>query len=370
MDDALRTMRRAGIVIRAGIALAFITLPALSHGQGLLAILDPTISGDTVTLPIHVQGNLLDGVAALDFQLTYDAAILQPVQVYVGDAAANAGKKVQARVLQDGQYAVLMFGTERSAVVQGEVARIALNKISEPKDGQTPVTIINTTFATVSGVEIPSQGSTATLLFDSETDDGGGTPYPQGQSDPPPSNDGPNITPIADDSTKAGGASPFDLAGARAAANERLSMLRGAQAEREAARADIDRASGDTRRESGIKVRSAAAAPRANPGDALQIPIGAADRAARTSREGGSAPTTTLDAGTRSDAETLINPSGTEDPENREVAGQMEGDLSVTEAKTAAQSSVSGGVKAQAGVLAACLAIALGIFVNRRRRGA
>lgn len=381
MDVALRIVRHAGIVIRAGIALIGIAIPALSYGQGSLAILDPTINGDTVTLPIHVQGYILDGVAALDFQLTYDAAILQPVQVYLGEAAADAGKKVQARILEDGQYAVLMFGTERSAVAQGEVARIALNKISEPKDGQTPVTIVNTTFATVSGVEIPSQGSTATLLFDLETDDengnagglppiiGGGTPNQPGQTVPPQNNENPSPTPAIDGATKAGSASPFDLAGARAAADERLSMLRGAQAEREAARADVDRASGLTRGEPGIMVRNTSMASRATSADAPGNPTSAADRTARETRGGASTATTPVNESTRIAAAPLSNPSRLGESEKPEVSDQLDDNSAVAGGETPSKSADSRGVKVQAGVLAVCLAIALGIYVVRRRRG-
>lgn len=381
MDDALRTVRPIGIVIRAGIALAFIAISSLSHGQGSLAILDPTISGDTVTLPIHLQGYVLDGVAALDFQLTYDAAILQPVQVYLGEAAAKAGKKVQARVLEDGQYAVLMFGTERSAVTQGEVARITLNKISQPKDGQTPVTIIHTKFATVSSVEIPSQGSTATLLFDSETDEGngdagglppiigGGTPNQPGQTDAPQNNDGPAPTPSIDGATKAGGANSFDLAGARAAVDERLSTLRGAQAEREAARAEIDRASGDKGREPGLMVRSASSASRVNSGDTPGIVRAEADRVAPADRGGAGPDREVRTASARIEADTRTRPTGADRIESPDVSGLSEGNASTSGNETTSESAVLGGVKAQAGVLAVCLAIALGVYVNRRRRG-
>lgn len=225
-----------------------------ASAQGSLVIVDPTISGDTVTLPIHLQGNVSDGVAAMDFQLSFDATILQPVQVRAGAAAVDAGKEVQARVLADGQYTVLMFGVGRSAVSQGEVARVALNKIDNPKAGETPVTIEHTTFATVSGVEIPSLGSTTTLQFERESGDGGNadslppifgggtttagdqTPAAQGDETATPTPDASNAGGVP-----AGDAGVLDLAEARAAAGTRISMLQEARAKREAARINVAR---------------------------------------------------------------------------------------------------------------------------------
>lgn len=380
MNDTVSTVLTSRIQTYLRMAILLPALMGWAYGQGSLVILDPTISGDTVTIPIHLQGNVLDGVAALDFQLSYDPAILQPLQTYIGDAAVDAGKEIQARLLADGQYVVLMFGLERSAVPQGEIVRISLNKLSDPKNGETPVTISSTKLATISGVEIPSQGSTASLLFDTDSSGGlppvfgGGLPTgvdDTGQSSSTGDPDGSGTSPqsqtgLPGEGPVLGGGGSIDLASLRAAANERISMLQNAQAEREAARSEVNRTPANSSNDRGIRVR--------------QTPPGSKGTVAN-------------DRGGR--IESTQSGAVENNVENRQVAsvagerdGQGEGDqLAPLSDKVAAQteeyaesgldsegqsrpiSKVTRRTWVQAGVLAACLAVAVGVFLVQRRRG-
>jgi hypothetical protein len=343
-----------------------------------LVILDPTIGGNTVTLPIHLQGNVHDGVAALDFRLSFDTVILQPVQVQPGEAAANAGKEVQAHLLADGQYEVLMFGLERNALAQGEVARITLNKIGDPKDGETPVSIGNTKLATISGAEIPSQGSTITLLFESDSESGGagGLPPDSGEGSSNETTTTRNTESVNASSTTSGSASSgagqpaggpgaFDLPKAQAAAEARLSMLRDARAEREVARASVEGQSPDRVDTSEIRVRR-------DSGSARPIVIRGTDS--------GGKPTDTEVAERRIDGRQAnemaqrapeIQPDGSsnEIPEQLDLLSDPSGLEPVIDDRPSSNSSFSRTLRMQAGFMAACIAVALGIFTLRRRRG-
>jgi len=380
VDDALITLSRNtkfGIIC---LALVSLSTAGLAHAQGSLIILDPTISGDTVTLPIHLEGNVLDGVAALDFQLSFDVTILQPVQTQPGEAATNAGKEVQARLLADGQYEVLMFGLERNAFAQGEVARITLNKLSDPKGGETPVTISNTKLATVSGSEIPSQGSTITLLFesDSETGGAGGLPPTGGGGDSSQTATTRNTEPTSASSNATdtatsrgelptGGPGAFDLPKAQAAADARLSMLREARAEREAARASVEGQSPDPVNTSELRVRR-------NPRSAGPILASGSEsdrkRAAREISEGDiGVPRPALDP-----VETAQQPPGlSQDSDGNDdlslpepIIGPTDNSLMIDD-RPRSDSSYSKGLRVQAAVLAGFIAVALGIYAVRRR---
>jgi hypothetical protein len=208
-------------------------------------------------VPVYLQGAVTEGVAALDFYLAYDPNILSPVRVEPGQAAVNAGKDVQARLANDGQYIVLMFGLSQTAIQEGEVVRIILEKHGNPENGETPVSITNTKFASLPGLEIPSQGSSATLLSDLNTDEkdtGAGAPNPifggpaesvEPQGDPKPAGDGNSNSsanggiPSGDPISLASGPIPGGDGALRRMSEEQLRTLLAAQTNREALRAAV-----------------------------------------------------------------------------------------------------------------------------------
>lgn len=351
-------------------------LCAAANAQASLVIVDPTISGETVSLPIHLQGPVSDGVAAMDFQLSFDPAILRAVQVEAGAAVTQAGKTVQAQLLRDGVYSVLMFGGDLSGVIKGEIARVALTKIAEPKSGETPVTIAETKFATVSSVEIPSLGSTTTLLFEPEEEDqdgeagalppvfGGGSPV----ADTPVQNDAPTTAePTADvtNEKSPGASNPIspDLAEARAFADSQIANLKQARAQREAARAQLDQQPADPRGgSSGIRIRreigrggsnaeptseprpSREARERAGESMATPAPPPSGEQVAPAKLDAESSPPPVLDP-----PQEFPGPDYAEAPELDDTPGRR-------------------GRWVQAAVIGACVAAALGLYAYQRRR--
>ena len=62
-------------VVAAVVATLLVTFPAAA---GTLRIGQPTVRGDEVTVPVVLEGEVADGVAAISFQLNYDPAAVQP----------------------------------------------------------------------------------------------------------------------------------------------------------------------------------------------------------------------------------------------------------------------------------------------------
>lgn len=135
---------------------------------GNLRVAPSRVSGQTVEIPILLEGDVGDGVAALSFQLVYDPAVLQPVQVQTGSAASSAGKQVDANVTAPGEYRVLMFAMNQSTVGGGEVATVVMERVGSPEDGRTAVAVTQTALSSAEGIEIPSQGSRSVLSFNGE----------------------------------------------------------------------------------------------------------------------------------------------------------------------------------------------------------
>jgi hypothetical protein len=172
-------------------ALALVCAAALpAWGEGVLNVGSPTVSGNNVVLPVYLEGNVDSGVAALDFTLRYDPAVLAPGGVRAGDAAVAADKGVQYNMKAPGQYVVMMFGLNQSTMESGKIADITLRRVGSANPDETSVSIDGTTLASLEGQTIASRGSSATVqLANTPTDD----PDPDEPETPPDTNPDPTV---------------------------------------------------------------------------------------------------------------------------------------------------------------------------------
>ncbi|GMU90966.1 MAG: hypothetical protein AMXMBFR4_00240 [Candidatus Hydrogenedentota bacterium] len=153
-------------------------------GAGTLVAGDPSISGANVVIPVVLQGDVGPGVATMDFTFRYDPTVFEPVGAEAGSAARSARKDVQSNMINPGEYVVLVFGMNPTTMQSGEVASVTLRRVATAAGNQSDVAIRNTTFSSVDGLEIPSEGSARTVVLTAPPDDGGGP------NDSPPTDDG------------------------------------------------------------------------------------------------------------------------------------------------------------------------------------
>lgn len=152
-------MRKSTIIgmLAAAVAVSFVA------EAGTLRIGQPTLHGDQVSVPVVLEGNVAGGVAALSFQLNYDPAAVEPVQARPGAAAQSAGKEVMTNVPDPGTYMVVMAGLNSDTMHSGDVTHIVFQRRGDYNS--TNISITGTTFASLQGDEIPSRGSTGSILF-------------------------------------------------------------------------------------------------------------------------------------------------------------------------------------------------------------
>ncbi len=143
-------------------AALLLWMPASSFA-GTLRIGQPVVQGEQVTIPVLLEGDVADGVAALSFQLNYDPSMLEPRQATPGAAAQSAGKDVMTNVKEPGTYMVVMAGLNDGTLAMGEVTHILLERRGD--NTSTNISITGTTFASLQGDEIPSRGSTGSISF-------------------------------------------------------------------------------------------------------------------------------------------------------------------------------------------------------------
>lgn len=148
---------------------------------GTLRMDAPSINEDQIIVPVAIEGDVGDGVAALDFYFNYDPAVFEPVGVAVGQAAEAAGKQVHGNLTSPGQYRVVLLGLNQSSVTEGQVAKVVLRRVGQPETGRSELTISGSTLSSPDALPIPSSGSTRTVDLPSSNrdDDQGG----EGQQD-------------------------------------------------------------------------------------------------------------------------------------------------------------------------------------------
>ncbi len=157
---------KKSLALGAATVLMFVSASSVA---GTLRIGQPVIQGDQVTIPVLLEGEVADGVAALSFQLNYDPSALEPRQASPGAAAQSAGKEVMTNVKEPGTYMVVMAGLNSSTLAAGEVTNIVLERRGD--EASTNISITGTTFASLQGDEIPSRGSTGSISFEQAEED-------------------------------------------------------------------------------------------------------------------------------------------------------------------------------------------------------
>ena len=199
-------------LIALSVCLVLASMPALS---ATLRLGPPEISQNQYRFPVYLQGNS-DGVAALDFRLTYDPAVFAPVSTHSGASATSAQKQVSSNVASPGELVVVMMGFNQNSVAPGEVISIVLEKIHEPADGQSLLRIAEPTMATVDGTQIDSRGLARTVKFgqrkDGEEAESEGPASPEAPETPADNPDADGATPRGGLLRDAGGV-PYVIAG-------------------------------------------------------------------------------------------------------------------------------------------------------------
>lgn len=131
---------------------------------GTLSLGKPVVQNNQYTFPVNLQGDA-EGVAALDFRLSYDPAVFSPVSATTGNSAVTAQKQVSSNVTEPGEFVVVMMGFNQNEVQPGTVVELVLEKIGEPASGQSELLIAEPTMATYEGVELDSSGQARVVRF-------------------------------------------------------------------------------------------------------------------------------------------------------------------------------------------------------------
>ncbi|GMW00510.1 MAG: hypothetical protein AMXMBFR84_16470 [Candidatus Hydrogenedentota bacterium] len=153
----------AHFVVRLTVLLSFFT-PVFVAWAGQLALGTPIVEGNEISIPVVLNSNTGKGVAAMNFTVSYDPAVLEPKSALQGTAAVPADRQLHANLAEPGSYVVVMMGLSQQTVTEGEVARLLFQR-KDANVESTALSLVNTAFAALDGTEVPSYGSDAVLQF-------------------------------------------------------------------------------------------------------------------------------------------------------------------------------------------------------------
>jgi hypothetical protein len=116
-----------------------------------------------VIVPISLAS--VDGgqVAALEFELLFDDALLDVSSVTVGGAGSAAGKEVASSIPAIGTLKVLVWGENQTAIGDGTVVNVGFDISASAPAGSLPLTLANVVMASPEASEVPATAIAGSL---------------------------------------------------------------------------------------------------------------------------------------------------------------------------------------------------------------
>jgi len=143
---------------RSFAVLAAIILAApQSFAVGSLGIGDVTVEDSLLIIPIVLGGDVSQGVSGLNFSLSYDPKVLEPVSAAPGAVALQANKDVQMNVPTPGELTIVVIGLNQTVFQLGEVARLTMRRVGSPEGGIIGLGLANPSLATRDGTEFEAR---------------------------------------------------------------------------------------------------------------------------------------------------------------------------------------------------------------------
>jgi hypothetical protein len=127
-------------VVIAGLA----EVPAIAAGAATLTVLhDINQTGDYISIPVAFQEANDEAVAAMQFDVAYDAEYFAVYIVQSGQVVVNSGKEIIYNEIGTGEIRILVTGFNQAEIVSGELAQVVLYPITDvPQVGSIAITSV------------------------------------------------------------------------------------------------------------------------------------------------------------------------------------------------------------------------------------
>ena len=153
---------RKGIVLTFTASIAVLSLimsistcfaATLTVGQNSAI---PTQTG--VSVPVSLSSGTGEEVAAIQFDILFDYAILALTDVTAGPAASSAGKDISFSTVEPGRVRVIIAGLNQNVISDGAIANALFNVNRNAPGGEQSLSLSGVLLSDPNGVAVPSEG--------------------------------------------------------------------------------------------------------------------------------------------------------------------------------------------------------------------
>ncbi|MCF6287546.1 MAG: cohesin domain-containing protein [Candidatus Hydrogenedentes bacterium] len=157
-------MRKLSSII--ALSLAIWVMPLIAQGTTLgLQTTSSEESEGKVLVPIHIETDLSEPVASLQFDLHFDPKALRFSDVLAADAAQDAEKSAHSNLLRPGVVRVIIAGLNRTTMDTGLLAQIQFSAVN-PLLTATTVTMEGAILSDPYGSSVPVTLSPNTVVLE------------------------------------------------------------------------------------------------------------------------------------------------------------------------------------------------------------
>ena len=115
----------------------------------------PTQTG--VSVPISLTSGGGEQVAAIQFDILVDYAVLTLTDVAAGPATSSADKDINFSGIEPGRVRVIIAGLNQNVISDGTIANALLNVNRNAPGGEQPLTLSGVLLSDPNGVEVSSE---------------------------------------------------------------------------------------------------------------------------------------------------------------------------------------------------------------------
>ena len=110
-----------------------------------------------VSVPVSLSSGVGEQVAAVQFDITFNSAILVLSDATAGPAASSAGKDISFSTVEPGRARVIIAGLNQNIIPDGIIANALFNVNISAPGGEEPVSLSGVLLSDPNGVAVPSE---------------------------------------------------------------------------------------------------------------------------------------------------------------------------------------------------------------------
>lgn len=162
-----------GLTIQRALSLIMGWVCLVVPGVCAAATLQPggavTQSGAAFAVPVALGRSESEAVAAIQFEITFDATRFGFAGATAGQPLVDAGKQLQAAEVSAGRWRLVAFGFNQNVISAGVIATLQFNTLPASPAGEYLIQAENPVVSDANGIRISTQTGSGTVTIGTPT---------------------------------------------------------------------------------------------------------------------------------------------------------------------------------------------------------